>query len=480
MSTFKTITRNAGVLFISRFLTYTLAFFYTIYMARYLGATGFGIISFALAFTGILGIFSDLGLSTFMTREIARDKSVVNKYLSNIISIKLILGIFTLVISILLINLLGYPHKTIEVVYLVTLYIICTNFVQMFYSTFQAYEKMEYQSVGEILNSVLMFISIFIAIYYKLDIIAFAFIFFYTSVITLFYGLFISVWKFVLPRINIDLNFWKLIIKEALPFGITGIFITIYISIDSVMLSFMQGNEAVGLYNAAYKIMALLTFIPAIINFAVFPSMSRLHITSQKLLKQIVWKYFKLMIIIGVPIGVGISILSDKIILLIYGSGYEGFIIALQVLIWTMIFVFANASFVQLFQSTDRQITLTKIIGIGALINVILNLILIPRISYVGAGVATVIAELIFSILLIFSTYKIGYGILLKNFVDMLVRVIIASLLMGIVLFYLKSVTTINLFVLIIISSLLYFLILFLIKGIKKEEIKYLRNNFSL
>ena len=94
MSTFKTITRNAGVLFISRFLTYTLAFFYTIYMARYLGATGFGIISFALAFTGILGIFSNLGLSTFMTREIARDKSVVNKYLSNIISIKLILGDF--------------------------------------------------------------------------------------------------------------------------------------------------------------------------------------------------------------------------------------------------------------------------------------------------------------------------------------------------------------------------------------------------
>ena len=88
----------------------------------------------------------------------------------------------------------------------------------MFYSTFQAYEKMEYQSVGEVLNSILMFISIFIAIYYKLDIIAFAFIFFYTSVITLFYGLFISVWKFVLPRINIDLNFLETNYKRSLTF----------------------------------------------------------------------------------------------------------------------------------------------------------------------------------------------------------------------------------------------------------------------
>lgn len=469
MDTAKRIVKNVSILFISRIIGYILAFLYLIYMARYLGAEGFGILSFAIAFTSIFAILADLGLNTLIVREIAKDKKFAREYLGTTLSMKIVLSILTIVLVDLTINFLGYTLQTVEVVYIIVLYIIFTSFSQTFYSIFQAFEKMEYQAVGEILNNILMFTGVLLVIYYKFDIISFAFIYLITSFIILGYNITICTWKFVLPKMEINWKFWNSTLKEALPFGMTGVFTTIYVSIDSVMLMWMQGNDVVGLYNAAYKIIGLLAFIPAVINFAIFPIMSRYHISSNKNLKKIVWTYFKLMIIIGVPVLVGISFLSTEIISLIYGKGYEGSVIALQVLIWTTLFVFANSAFVQLFQATNRQLTVTKIVGIGTLINVILNLLLIPRISLVGAGIATALAELTFTILLIISTYKIGYGVNVKKLSFFIFKVIFSSLTMGILVIYLKS--SLNIFIVILIATILYFIILYIIGGIKKEEI---------
>jgi len=96
MNTVQRIAKNTGVLLVSQIASYIIGFFFVMYSARYLGAEGFGInpfkkhlrkmlrISFALAFTGIFGVFSDLGLSTLTAREAARDKSLARKYFGNI------------------------------------------------------------------------------------------------------------------------------------------------------------------------------------------------------------------------------------------------------------------------------------------------------------------------------------------------------------------------------------------------------------
>lgn len=121
-----------------------MGFFFIMYTARYLGAEGFGILSFALAFTGIFGVFSDLGLSTLTVREVARDKSMAQKYLGNIAVMKIFLVVITFGLIAFFINLLDYLEQTIKVVYLVALSVIFGAFSGMFNSIFQAYEKMEY------------------------------------------------------------------------------------------------------------------------------------------------------------------------------------------------------------------------------------------------------------------------------------------------------------------------------------------------
>ena len=476
MSTARRIAKNTTILFISQIISYILIFFYTIYIARYLGAEGYGTLSFALAFSGIFSILADLGLSTLTVREIARDKSLAKKYLGNALLIKIILAFLTFGLIALFVNLLDYPQETINVVYFISLSTISTSMFGIFYSIFQAYEKMEYQSLGQILSSILMFFGVLIGPYLGFDVIGFSILYFISNVIVLGYSFFICSWKFLIPKIEYDKYFWKTIIKESLPFGLTSVSIMLYTYIDSVLLSIMEGNEVVGWYNAAYKLVLFLVVIPTTINITIFPSMSKFHISSQDSLKLINEKYFKLMIITGIPLGVATTLLSDKIILLIFGAGYTQSIIALQILIWTIVFTFGGASFVRLLEATNKQLILTKITGISVIINIALNLILIPKFSFVGASIATILTEIILVSIVIKINYKLGYGIPTKKILNNLLKISFASLIMGLVIIYLKNL---NLLSLSILAILTYSVTLLAVKGIDNKDIKIIRQVFK-
>ena len=124
MSTIQRIAKNTTVLMIAQVAGYLLAFFSMMYIARYLGAAGFGILSFALALTGIFAVFGDLGLQPLTVREVAGDKSLALKYVANVSLMKVILAAVTFGLIALTVNLMGYPSETIKVVYLLALSVI--------------------------------------------------------------------------------------------------------------------------------------------------------------------------------------------------------------------------------------------------------------------------------------------------------------------------------------------------------------------
>ena len=472
MSTARRIAKNTSILSISQIISYVLIFFYTIYIARFLGADGFGIISFALAFSGIFSIFVDLGLSVLTVREVSRDKSLEKKYLGNVLLIKIILAFLTFGLIALFVNLIGYPHETIVVVYFVSISTILASLSGIFYSIFQAFEEMEYQSLGQILNSILMFCGILLGISLGFNVSGFSFIYLLSSFITLIFILFIYIWKFSSFKIEIDLSFWKQTLKEALPYGIAGIFSTIYYWIDSVMLSIMVGNEIVGWYNAAYKIIYFFLSFYTLLIISIFPVMSTFYKTSHKSLKFAFERLFKYLLIISVPIAVITTLLSTRIILFMYSEGYIQSIIALQILIWTIIFMFINGLAGNLLGSVNKQLIVTKITGFGAISNILLNIILIPKFSYVGASFATVITEFILMPILIYVMWKSGYTNL-KPLIKDLPKIIFSSLVMSLFVIYLNSL---NLFLLILIASITYFGTILITKTLDDEDILILKS----
>jgi len=472
MSYTRNVFKNTSIIFLAQIISYILGFFITMYTARYLGTSGFGILSLALAITGIFGIFTDLGLSSLTVRDVARDKSIYDKYVFNITIIKILLAALTFGLIALLVTVVNYSPLVTTVIYLITISVIINAFTGIFNSIFQANEQMKYLSFGLIFNSAIMFIGTMTAVYYQLDITVFAFIYLLASLIT-FFSLFIFyLLNFSLPSLNIDLSFWKSLLGEAWPFGLNGLFSTIFVWVDTFILSLFQGNDAVGIYNASYRLIMVMLIIPVSFNVSIFPIMSKFFVSSEHTLKKSVEKYFKIMIIIGVPLAVGITLIANKVILLVYGPKFEASTLVLQIIIWSTLFIFLNSPFTQLLQSVNKQMVLMRITAICMVENIILNLILIRQFSYIGSSIVTVITEFSVILLVFLVIRKMEYGVVKKQFRVML-KVLLASLVMGISIIYILK--DLNLAIIIILATLIYFVSIYFLRVLDEEDLGILK-----
>jgi O-antigen/teichoic acid export membrane protein len=466
LTTVQSIAKNNLFLLSGQIISIVFGFFYFVYMARYLGAGDLGILSFALSFTVILGLLGDMGLSSLMTREVSRNQSLAPKYLGNILPIKVFLAVITFGAVVIVVNTLGYSEQTIKIVYIIAASNILTNFAQIFNSIFQAFERFDYLSIGTILNSILMFIGVFFAIGQKFDLISFALIYFIVSGIILSYSLFVCTWKFAVPSLKIDWTFWKRTISESIPFWLNSVFVIIYFKIDMVMLSMMSGDAAVGWYSASYRLIDSLGFIPVVFMSTMYPVFSKFHVSSRDSLDFAFKKSFKLLTIIAIPIGIGTTILAGRIILLVYGVQYSSSIAALQILIWANVLSFINYTPATYLTSTNRQRTLMIFTFLGAILNIFLNFILIPRLSYNGAAIATVSTELVVGLLMIFSIRNVQNLSVL--FSDIILKSLVAGAFMGVFLLIFSNYILI---LLILLAAILYFIALYVVNGFEKEDI---------
>jgi len=469
LNTIKAIAKNTIFIFIGQIINILLTYFYTIYTARYLGAAGFGILSFAIAFTGISGLLADLGLSLLTTREVSRNNLLAGRYVGNILIIKSILSVITLGFTAIAINLLGYSFKTCLIVYLITFSTIFNSFTGLFNSVFQAFQKMEYMSLGIILNSLLIFTGTAFVIYQNLGIFSFAFVYLFASTVTFVYSLCTIIWRFLIPKLELDLPLWKNLLKESIPFCMTGVFIAIYFRMDIIILSMMKGEEIVGWYAASYRVIDGLSVIPSAFMSIIFPVFSKYYIDSKKSLELAFEKSLAFITIIAIPIGVGTMILSNEIILFIYGNMYLPSASALRILIWASVLGFINLTPATLLISINKQRTLMIFTFIGAILNLVLNYLLIPSFSYEGAAVATVITELVIGLLMLYEIQKIQN--LLNSFLAIVFRSLISAIFMGIFVFTFKNYT---LFLLLPSASIIYFISLFVVNGIRKDDLNML------
>ncbi len=474
MNTVQKIAKNATALFAFQIVVAILSLVLSIFIARSLGDVIFGKYSFALAFIAIFAIFSDLGYNTLLIREVARDKTRASKYLSNVLSMRALLSLIIFALIVIAINVMGYPANTINVVYLFGIATLITSFSAVFKVTFRAFEKMEYEAGIGIFTNIIRVSLALLVLFLGYGLMEIALVFLFSSIFDFLLSFLICDRKFVKPKIELDLNFWKSTIKIALPLSMLSIFSLIYVRIDTVMLSIMKGDAVVGWYNAAYSLVLGFKPIPHLFMNAIFPLMAGYFISSKESLKVVYEKSFKYLFILGLPLAVGITLLADKIILLFYGVQFENSIIALQILAWDVLLIFSCAPLGGLLVSIDKQNKMAVLVGITALVNVILNLILIPHFNYVGAAVATIITETVLFGLYVNFLSKHFYAL---PFHKIVIRPIGASLVMGIFIYFCTSV---NLILLVMLAMSLYFVTLYLIRGFSKEDIGLLRQVFKM
>ena len=293
----------------------------------------------------------------------------------------------------------------------------------------------------------------------------------YFTTLIMFY--FISSAKIVRIGFSFDFEFWKFLIRESIPFWLIGVFEFIYFRIDTVMLSVMKDYAVTGWYSAAYRIIEVLMKIPVMISAALFPTMARLHAESVKSLQVLYQKVTKYLWLLAFPVATGGIILSKEIIGLIYKEQFNNSVLALQILMLAMLFIFVNYFIGNLLMAINLAKVFMISTGICALFNVLINLALIPYFSYAGAAWATVMTEALNFTILFYYAFKHGYkinlaGILYKPIIACAIMAAVILLTMGNAYFLIK----------IAVGIAVYFLVIILLGGIGKEEIEYLKEVF--
>jgi len=414
LSAEKSFVKNTFSLASAELVTKFLAFLLVIYIARVLGEVEFGKYSFALAFTLLFAFFSDFGLSQLTIREVANRKEAAQDYLGTVSVIKVVLSIATIALVAVAINFLGYPYEVIIAVYIAGAYAVVNSFNTFFCSFYRAFERMEYELMTRVIEKVIIFSLAVVFLLLGYGFIAVISAFLIGSLVRLAASSIFVTKKFARPQLNFDRSFLRPLLTQALPFGLTTLFVVIYFKIDTVMLSMMVGDAAVGWYNASYNIIeGLIAFIAGSLGGVIFPILSKNFSKSPERLRKIYLQSFQIMLLVGLSIFVFVEVFSSDIIGILYGPNYQMSAQVLQIQIIAFLIICASTVTSTLLNSANMQRIVAIGTGFGALLNVFLNYILIPHYSLFGAAWATVITELFgFSVYLYYSTrlLKIDWG----------------------------------------------------------------------
>ena len=470
MDTVQRLVKNTFALSIAQIVSSILSILLGVFIARDLGAVELGKYSFAYTFVLFFSVFLDLGYNTLLIREVAREKSRANTFVSNLLSFRALSALIFFLFIVVTINLMGYPSDTKNVVYLFAVYIFLDSFSSIYKFTFRAFEKMEYEAGITIFSNILRVCLALAVIFLGYGLFMIALVFIFSNIFDLLISTIVCERKFVKSRTEFNISFFKNTIKLALPLVMISFFGGVFVRADTIMLSILKGDAVVGWYNAAYNLVLSLRVIPMLFISALLPTISNYSVTSQSLLKVVYEKYFRYLFMLGLPIAMGAMLLSNKIILFFYGPAYTNSIIVLQILSWDILLIFLYTILGGFLISIDRQNQMALAAMVTAVVNVMLNLALIPYFSYVGAAVATVTAE---TILVIIYLYLLSKHMHLLPLQKIFMKPFIAMVIMSCFVFIFSWLYFL---VLVVLGAFLYFGVLYGIRGISKEDITLLRH----
>ncbi|WP_193194346.1 flippase [Nostoc sp. MG11] len=390
----RAIVVNTSWLFADRILRMGVGLIVGVWVARYLGVQQYGLFNYTIAFVALFNPFATLGLDNVVIRNIVRDSSNKEQVLGTTLWLKLSGGVGSAFLAIA--SIFVFHQNESLTIWLVVILSIAGIF-QAFDTIdfwFQSQVQSKYTVVAKNTAFIIITLAKITLIKMQAPLIAFAWMTFAEiglgamGLVSIYKikGYSLRLWRWSFPVA-------KELLKDSWPLILSGLTIMIYMKIDQIMLGQMIGNDAVGIYSAASRISEVWYFIPTAIVSSVSPAIFSAKQVSEALYYKRIKQLLRVMIIISIAIALPMSFLSESIIILLFGDGYAASSQILAIHIWSSFFVFMGVATSPWFITENlTHLSLSRTF-IGAIINVILNLLLIPTYAGVGAAIATVISQ---------------------------------------------------------------------------------------
>lgn len=370
-----------------------LSFVYFTLLARFLGVEAIGKYTFALAFTTIFSVLTDLGLTPVLIREVARVKEKAQAIFSAVLGVKLILGCLAYGAVLLTAYFLGHPPLTLQLIAIAGAVMLFDAFNLTSFGVLRGLQNLRYEAIGMVIGQGITLIFGAGAILLHLPIHIFLATLAVGSLWNVIFSMHVLRRAGIYSTIALNRAMLTAIARAAVPFALSGIFVRVYSYIDTVLLQHMRGDLEVGWYSVPYKITYAFQFIPMALSAALFPALSAAWKEDRARMGWIFGRALRYSILSVLPITFGIAALAPEIILTVYGKEFVNSIVPLQISIFGLVFMFLYFPVGALLNATDRQRANTIFMGITMAVNILFNLFLIPRFGAVGASIATLITN---------------------------------------------------------------------------------------
>ncbi|WP_216841005.1 flippase [Acidobacterium sp. S8] len=363
-------------------------------VARYLGPDQFGTLGYATAIAALWNMASNLGLDYLVIRDVALHPEHEDQILGTSFLLKFVAGIVTAVAAVLTAMILSPGDRTVGIlVTLLSVAYISTSLDVIDYF-FQANTRSRLSVIPRNAAFLLGSLARIAALFAHASLLVFGSI---AALEVLFaeLGLGVSFLYFrkAMPSWNFVLTHALALLNESWPLLISSMLGLIYMRTDQILLGKMASKEAVGQYTAAVRLSEIWYMIPMIVCVSVMPRLLRQREEDPEKYKARLQQLYDSMVLVSVLVALATQIAGPLMVRLLYGSQYAPAARVLSVHIWTGVFVFVGCVSGQQYVQENLTISSLQRSALGAIVNVGLNLLWIPRYGIIGSAMATLVAQ---------------------------------------------------------------------------------------
>jgi len=384
---------NSTWLFMDKVIRMGVGLIVGLWVARYLGPGRFGLLNYGIAFTYLFSAVATLGLDSIVIRELVKSPENRDQILGSAFALKLIAGLFAfgfVMISITIIRP-GDP-VTLWVVGLSAAGLVCQS-LNVIDLLFQSRVQSRYTVYAA--NSAFILIALVkvVLLLKAAPLVAFAWAGLGEVALT-------SLFLVVAYRARrMDIRAWRSklhVMRDLLwaswPLMLSGISITISMRVDQVLIGQMLNDKQVGIYSAAVRISEIWYFIPVGIAGSAFPLLIESKKQNEHIYYQRLQKLYNFLVMLSIAFSMAMTVLAGPIIKLLYGPAYAASAAVLCIMIWSGVPVSFGCAWSNWMILENRTRTMFLFQITTAAVNLVLNIILIPRFGIVGSAYATLIS----------------------------------------------------------------------------------------
>jgi O-antigen/teichoic acid export membrane protein len=394
------VIKNTVYIFAGRASNAIFLFLLTLVVSRQLGPALFGVYSLLTTVLITANCFSNLGFDTWMVREVTKEPSQAKNYLSNILGLKIVTSLVTIFFLYFIFQATDLPSTTLHLLGVLSVSLLFNTLSQTLWHYGNCFKKFVFHSVlwasSNLIKSVLG-ISM-VLLYGELEPLIWGIVM--AEAITLILSYCVIRYQFGTFVPEFRLSIWKDYLVRSAPIAFGMIFSVLYFRLDIIMLQFMTDEQSVGFYSAAYKLFEMSIVVPTSIMLVMFPTLVEEYHSDRYQFKKSSKKALGIFFIIGGSFALILWGFSQEVITIIFGDEFHPSIAVLEVISGAVFLFFLNYLLSNILITSGMEtINTWNLVG-ATVLNIVLNLVLIPQYGAIGAAWSTLLCEAVLIIAL--------------------------------------------------------------------------------